>query len=258
METLQPLPAEAQPPAGSLMNRLLNVFAAPGDVFEEIKSAKTSTANWLVPVLLGCLVGIIYSVVVFSQDNIMQSIRETQEQAIRSKLQKSVDAGKMSKEQVDQAVEMTQRFSGPTLMKVFGSFGAVIFNFGMVFFAGLVVWLVGAKAFRGQFSYMKAVETAGLAGVINVLGGLIAMLLAVMMGNMAMTPGPVLLVHEFNPANKLHVLLSQINLVMLWYLAVLALGLARLSRVSFSKAAAWLFCIWAGFVALAVLPGWGR
>jgi hypothetical protein len=79
-----------------------------------------------------------------------------------------------------------------------------------------------------------------------------------MMGNMAMTPGPVLLVHEFNPANKLHVLLSQINLVMLWYLAVLALGLARLSRVSFSKAAAWLFCIWAGFVALAVLPGWGR
>lgn len=258
METLQPLPSESQPAAGSLMSRLLNVFAAPAEVFDEIKSAKSSAANWLVPVLLGCLVGIIYSVVVFSQDNIMQSIREAQEQAIRGKFQKSVDAGKMSKEQVDQAVEMTQRFSGPTLMKVFGSFGAVVFNFGMVFLAGLVVWLVGAKAFKGQFNYMKAVETAGLAGMINVLGGLIAIPLAVMMGNMAMTPGPVLLVHEFNPANKLHILLSQINLVMLWYLAVLALGLARLSRVSFGKAAVCLFFIWAAFVALAVLPGWGR
>ena len=34
---------------------------------------------------------------------------------------------------------------------------------------------------------------------------------------------------DFNPADKVHVLLSQMNLVMLWYVAVVALALAKLS-----------------------------
>ena len=54
-----PLPVEeVQRPASSLASRLLNVFAAPGDVFEEIRTGTPSTANWLVPLLLACLLGV--------------------------------------------------------------------------------------------------------------------------------------------------------------------------------------------------------
>ena len=67
-------------------------------------------------------------------------------------------------------------------------------------------------------------EVAGLAGTINILGGIVAMLLAVVMGNMAMTPGPVLLVHEFDPANKLHVFLGTVKRV---YALVYRLVVAR-------------------------------
>ena len=84
------------------------------------------------------------------------------------------------------------------------------------------------------------------------------LLLAVVMGNMAMTPGPVLRVHEFDPANKLHVLLGQLNVFMLWYIALLSLGLAKLGRVAYGRAAFWLFGVWAVLVAAMVLPGWGR
>jgi len=258
MDSPPTLLAPAQPPASSLSNRLLNVFAAPGDVFDELKTTQSCVANWLVPVCLGCLMGIIYALVVFSQDNIIHSMQEMQEQSIRSRFQKQVEAGKMSQEQVDQAVEMARRFSGPTMMKIFGSVGAVFFNFGMLHFVGLLVWLLGTKVFNGQFGYMKAVEAAGLAGVIHVLGGVIGMLLALVMGNIAMTPGPVLLVREFNPADKVHVLLSQMNLVMLWYVAVVALALAKLSGASFGRSAAWLFTIWAAIVLLFTVPGWGR
>ena len=38
--------------AMSLAARLLNVFATPGDVFDDVKVAPASTANWLVPALL--------------------------------------------------------------------------------------------------------------------------------------------------------------------------------------------------------------
>jgi len=250
-----PLPVEeVQRPASSLAGRLLNVFAAPGDVFDEIKTSTPSTANWLVALLLTCLVGIGYVFAVFSQESILQSMRETQENA----MQKQVDAGKLTQQQADQRLELAQQFAGPTMIKVFGSVGVVVVNLVMLFFVALVVWLVGKLVFNGGFSYLKAMEVAGLAGTINILGGIVAMLLAVVMGNMAMTPGPVLLVHEFDPANKLHVFLGQLNVFMLWYIALLSLGLAKLGRVAYGRAAFWLFGVWAVLVAAMVLPGWGR
>lgn len=251
----QPLPMEElQRPASSLTSRLLNVFTAPGDVFEEIRTSTPSTANWLVPVLLACLVGVGYAFAVFSQESILQSLRETQEKA----MQQRVDTGKMTRQQADQALSVSEQFMGPTMMKVFGSVGAVVANCVMFFLVALVIWLLGRWAFKARFPYLKAMEVAGLAGTINILGGIVAMLLAVVMGNMAMTPGPVLLVHEFDPANKLHVFLGQLNVFMLWYIALLSLGLAKLCRVAYGKAAIGLFGVWAVLVAVMVLPGWGR
>jgi len=59
--TPTPLPvADVQQPASSLGGRLVNMFAAPGDVFEEIRTSTPSSANWLVPLLLSCLVGVGY------------------------------------------------------------------------------------------------------------------------------------------------------------------------------------------------------
>jgi hypothetical protein len=249
METPPAIPAAGQRPSSSLIGRLFNVFAGPGDVFEELRTGKPVVANWLAPLLLACLTGVIYSFVVFSQDNILHSIREAQEQ----QLQKQVAAGKMTRQQADQALEMMQRFGGPTIMKIFGSIGAVVVNVVMLFLGALVIWLLGRWCFKSQFSYMQSLEATGLAGMINVLGGIVMMLLAVMMGSMAMTPGPVLLVHEFDPANKVHRLLGQLNLITIWYIGVLALGLSKLGRVSYGNAAVWLFGIWATLVALFTL-----
>jgi hypothetical protein len=250
-----PVPVEAvQRPPSSLIGRLLNVYAAPGDVFDEIRTSTPSTGNWLVPLLLTCLVGVIYSFAVFSQETILHSMREAQEKA----MQQRVDAGKMTKQQADQALAVSERFMGPTLMKVFGSVGAVVANCVMLFLAALILWLLGRWAFKTRFPYVKAMEVAGLAGTINILGGIVAMLLAVVMGNIAMSPGPVLLVHEFDPANKVHVFLSQLNVFLLWYIALLSLGLAKLCQTAFGKTAIWLFGLWAALVAVIVLPGWGR
>ena len=101
-----PLPVEeVQRPASSLAGRLLNVFAAPGDVFDEIRTSTPSTANWLVPLLLTCLVGIGYVFAVFSQESILQSMRETQEKT----MQKQVDARKLTQQQADQRLELAQQ-----------------------------------------------------------------------------------------------------------------------------------------------------
>ena len=56
------------------------------------------------------------------------------------------------------------------------------------------------------------------------------------MGNLYAAPGLVLLVKDFDPQNTVHGLL-----------AVRAIGLARISGASFTKAALWVFGIWAGY-----------
>ncbi len=233
---------------------MLNVFATPGDVFEEVKAGKPSTANWLVPLLLSCLAAVIFVCVVFSQETILRPMREAQEKSV----QKQIDAGRMSKEQGQQTIDAMEKFISPAFLKIAGSIGAVLSSFALLFLIALVIWLLGTKGLKGQFSYLQAVEMTSLAGMINVLGVMIAMLLAVAMGSLAMTPGPALLIHDFDPASRLHRLLGQLNITVLWYVGVLALGLAKLSGVSFARAAWWAFGIWAAIVALAVLPGWGR
>src|SRR5437867_12676706 len=83
----------------SLLGRLANVYAAPGEVFDEIKSAPASVTNWLVPVLLGCLVGVIYTLVAFSQESVLHSLRETQEAHVGQPLQKKLEAGRSWREE---------------------------------------------------------------------------------------------------------------------------------------------------------------
>ena len=109
------LPAPAAPKM-SLAARLMNVFAIPGDVFEEVKASRPCTANWLVPVIITCLVSAISALIVLSQPAILQKMREQQAQAC----ERQVKDGKMTQQQADQALDVVEKFSGPTMMRAVG------------------------------------------------------------------------------------------------------------------------------------------
>ena len=237
----QPSNELSAPGSLSLTSRLTNVFVSPSEVFDAVKTGKPNNANWLVPLCLSCLVGVLFSLVVFSEDTILHAMREAQERPI----QKQVASGKMTREQADKALEVMEKFRGPTVMKIMGSIGAVVTNVFMMFFVALILWLLGKVLFKGHLTYMQAVETNGLATMINVVGGIITMLVVVNTGNLMITPGPALLIGEFSDKNLVHLSLTAINLVTLWYIAVLAIGLARLSGASLVKATLCLFGLWA-------------
>lgn len=236
-----PLVGNSPAPSMSLVSRLTNVFVSPTEVFDEIKISRPKPANWLVPLTLAIIAGIAYTLVVFSQPGVIQRMQDAQE----AKFQQMVTKGKMTQAQADQTLATVQKFIGPTFLKISGSFGTIAVNFAILFFGAFILWLIGTKAFHGNFLYMQAVESVAAAAMINVLGTIVALLLAVIYGNMSMTPGPVLLVSHFDPTNKFHLMLAALNVFMLWYLGVLSIALARLSGASFAKAAAWLYGIWA-------------
>jgi hypothetical protein len=249
-------------PAMSLGGLLGNIFVSPSEVFDEIKIRPPSMANWLVPTVIGIVVGMIFTLVVFSQPAILQSMREAPVKSIEAK----VAQGKMTRQQADQQIAAMEpildKFMTPEIFKVVGILSAIVVQPCMLFFFALVFWLVGTYAFKGSFEYMKAVEAVGLSTMISIPGAIIYMFLAVIYGSLYMTPGPVLLLSQFDPANPLHVLLQSLNLMFVWYLAVMSIALARLSGTSFAKAACWGFGLWGlllaaklGFVILTAYLG---
>jgi len=242
----------------SLGSRLVNVYVSPAEVFDEIKASPPNAANWWVPLALVISTWIVYWMIVFSQPGIIQGMREVQEK----NMQAQVDAGKITRQQADQAEEVIDKVMGPTFMKVMGILRALLVSPAALFFTALIVWLVGVKVFHGAFSYMRAVEAAGLASMISIVEVIVRLLLVVIYVNPSITPSPALLVSHFDQTNKLHIFLALLDLGSLWYVGVMAVGLSRLSGASFLKSALWGYGIWAimtgvifGFVVVAMMFG---
>ena len=240
--TPEPQPETPPSPTMSLGGRLLNVFATPGDVFQEVKTARVSAANWLAPALILIAVSWVSSWLIFSQDSIKHQLSEITDQAIQKQIEKS----HMSEQQAEQSRAIGEKWAG-IMAKVAAVLVPVFGGFVTPFFWGLILWLVGAKVFKGDFPFMKAVEVVGLVNMVSVLDVIVRTLLIIGLGNLYAAPGLVLLVKDFDPQNTVHGLLALVNVTTFWVLALRAIGLARISSVSFTKAALWVFGIWAAY-----------
>ena len=250
----EPQPVAPAAPVTSLAGRLLNVIAAPGDVFTEIKAAPPSISNWLVPVLIFAVVGVISVSIMFAQPAIRQTVRDQQVKA----LDKQVQQGKMTQAQEDQALQVMDKFMGPTMLAVFGSFGAIANSFISVFWWALVLWLCGRWLLKARFDYLKAVEVAGLSSIIVALGMVIGTLLCVIFGRLNAGPSLALLVSDFDLSNRVHLLLGAANAIYFWHTAVLAIGLAKVSGASTARAMLVVFAYWVLIELLLIAAGLGQ
>jgi hypothetical protein len=222
--------ATPKAPGMSLMARLMNIFAGPGEVFDDIKTSAPTATNWLVPAVLFALVGVISCIVMFSQPAIVQQIREQQ----AKKMEEMAKAKNMSQADADKMTAAAEKLMGPTTLKIIGSVVITIVGFVRVLWWGLLLWLVG-KILKKPFGYAKSLEMFGLASMVTVLGGVVTILIAVMLGRIVATLSLVLLVKDFDIDRKTHLLLGTVNLFYFWQVGVLSVGVAKLSGVTFMR-----------------------
>jgi hypothetical protein len=222
----------------SLPARLFNVYAAPGEVFESGRSSPPTHVNWLVPTMLSALLGVVFSLVVLGQPDIANSAFAAQEKA----LQKRVDAGKLTQQQADQQIAVMRKMV--PVMKYFGMAGALFGTVASLLVISGLVWVLTAKILKGDVSFLKTLELVGLAGMIPVAGGLIAMLVVLLKGDINSGANLGLLVGTLDPRNVVHQILAAVNLPTLWHNAVLSIGVSKLSGQSVLKSAAWVFGFW--------------
>ena len=231
----------SSPARMSLFARLLNVFAIPGEVFDDVKSGGNTVMNWLAPAILIILIGWIGSTIVFSQESIRQKINELTDKGIEQQIAK----GKMTEAQAEQA-----RNIGAISVKVSIYAGPVVMAILTPFWWGFLIWLAGAVFLKQNVGFMQSVEVAGLSNMIMALDALVRTLMIILTGNLFAAPSLIMLVKDYDPQNPIHNLLALGNLMLLWLLCVRSVGLARLANVTFSKAATFVFGFWAAYTGL--------
>ena len=245
----EPLPVRETPPdapqprAMSFAARLLNVFAIPGEVFEGVRASRFCVGNWLLPAVLSALVGVFTVIVIFSQPGIQRQVRERVEQQAKA-LEAQVKAGKVTQADANQVQALTRRFADPATLKILGSLAVVLISVARVFWWAFILWLLGRLFLKVQFGYLKTLEVAGLALMISVLGGVVTLLLTVNLSRMFATPSLALAVPDFDATRKGHLMLGAANVFSFWLVGVLSVGLAKLARVPFLRAAWFVFAAW--------------
>jgi hypothetical protein len=234
----------------SLAARLLNVFAIPGQVFAELKTSPFAASNWLVPAICSAMVGVVSVFILLSQPAIQKEFRDKQTKLI----QDQVKAGKMT----TQEQSLAEKITGPTVLKLVGAIGAVLGSFLGVLWWGFVLWWLSTRMLKVQVSFAKTLEVAGLSMMINVLGGLVALLLMVKLGRTEATPSLALVIKDFDVTRKGHLFAAAANVFSFWIVGVRSIGLAKLADVPYLRAAWLVVTFWLLEQSVFVLSGLGQ
>jgi hypothetical protein len=248
-ETEQQQQLPPQRPPMSIAARLLNVFAIPGEVFDEVKAARTKVSNWLVPVFLSAVIGALSVSIAFAQPAVQQQLREQQTRV----LDKQVKAGSITQADADKLLATLERAQGPLMTA-----GVVALSFLRIFWWALILLLLGRWFFRASFGYAKALEVAGLALMISVLGSVVSLLLTVNLARLFATPSLALAVHDFDTTRKSHVFLGAANVFAFWQISVIAVGLAKLAGAPFFRAVMLVLACWLLQESVLIMLGFGQ
>lgn len=251
----EPLPVEEKPPeipeprATSLLARMFNVFAVPGQVFDEVKATPVRIGNWLVPTLLWAIVAIAAALVVLAQPEIEGKLKEN----FSKTFDKQVQAGKMTEADAAKGKQAFEILKTPAVVGM-----VIVLSFVRLFWWAFILWLFGLMFLRSRFNYMKGLEVAGLAIMISVLGVIVALLLTVDLGPIFSGQRATLVVGEAALNRRSKLIGGAANVFSLWMLTVMSVGLSRIAGVPFLRAAWLVFAWWLMQQAFFLLLGFGQ
>jgi hypothetical protein len=215
---------ETLPNPSSLFTRISNVFASPGEVFSELAVQPVQTSSWMIPLLLMIIMMMGTTLFMFSNETLRNQAMEKQHQAI----QKMVDEGKLTQEQADQ---QEQLIAGSKLVTIFAAGGALGMAVVIFFVIPFVLWICAKLFLHFGGGYLKIVEMYGLSSIIGFLGGIVTALMMNIFGTMYASPGAWLaIMQSYNPQNFVHTIISAINVFSLWQVAIVGIGLAKVSK----------------------------
>ena len=205
------------------MAKLLNMFVSPGDVFDELLAEPIRPAAWIVPTLL----------VAFA--SLFLLFASTTPEQTSAAVRRLIEAGGISS--ADTTAVTSQWFPISAIIICFSALVGTLWS-------AVILWGIGRIFLKVVVPFSKALEVAGLTGMILALGTVVTALLILASGDPTVRPAISLLANGLNQGNTLRAVLDIFNPFYLWSTAVLAIGLSRLAAVSLKESAFWAFGYW--------------
>src|SRR5437867_8820713 len=167
----------------TLTQKLLNIFASPGDVFEEVAVSPPTAVCWLVPMLFVCLTAIISLRVMPASEWGAAQVRQLAEPDTSA----SSDIGKPVRH--DSAVAI--------LTVAASAIAGTLWSTS-------VLWLIGRVFLKTRFSFFKTLEVVALTAMILGLGTIVTVLLGLATGDASIRPALSLFAGQVYAGARLH------------------------------------------------------
>jgi hypothetical protein len=239
----------------SLSDAMTGVFTEPSPTFEGVKNSK-KRSYWVVPTIILIIFTLVASFLVLNDEELYSEIKTMQKEAAMKRMEERVKEGKMTQEQMNEAMERTEKFmdkSSPFFL-ISAIAGPIIGTFVVLFFRGLVLW--GAvKILKGTASYMLVVCVVALTGLIDVISTVVNTVLSIIMGRLSVNIGPALFATKDTVGETAAKFLAHFDLFNFWYLIVLGIGLGVVSNLKNSKTIPAVFVLWLVWIVIASFTG---
>jgi len=238
----------------SFSDKLVGIFSSPGEVYENVRQTPPTSSNWVVPVLILIVLGLIMAYVITTNPTLSDQMSRIASEQMEKGLQKQIAAGKITAEQANQQRDAMQSFGtkGPI---IFSYVSAVLGPFVLVFIPGLVYWLLGKWVMKASVPFMKVAEVVGLTLFIAALEAIVTVILQIGMNSLFASPSLAIFISNFSMENTMHTLASKINIFTFWELIVVSIGLAKIFMKDMPKVLVLVFALWVLWTVITVFGG---
>jgi len=241
METPDGIPETDQ--RMSFLDKLTNLFASPGALFENVRQTGPTNSNWLAPWLIFVTVSIATSQLMLTSPSLSNQLEVMLKKQLSTPMEDAIKEGKITQEQADQQVEQYAK-PGSAWFTMLSMGGVLTGSIVVLFALALFYNLLGRSVMNATVPYLKVVEVVGLTFLISSLERIVTTSLMFVTDSINASPSLVLFLSGIDLENKFHVALSKINLFTFWDLTITSFGLSTLFQRDFPKVFVLIFALW--------------
>ncbi len=227
------------PPAKSVVARLIGVFFSPGATFADI----AQYPNFIAPLVLAIVASVAVTETMLAKIGM--------ERIVRTSIERSNRASSMSPEQMDQAIQQGAKI-GAIVAHVLGALGPGIF---LLILAGIGI-LILVPIFGAKTNFKTVFSVTCYADMPAVLGALITIPVMLFGDPETFNPqtpmpsNPAFFLDQQTTSKALYAFASSVDIFTIWLLIVLSIGLSAASAHKVKTRSVFLvyFGLWALWV----------
>jgi hypothetical protein len=238
----------------SFLDKVVNFFGSPAELFENVRDTGPTNSNWLLPWIIYVVIALVAGQLVLSNASLSSQLERTIRTQFDKSMEEAIAEGTITREQADEQFEQFGK-PGSTWFMLLSTGGTLLGSLVVLFALSLFFHLLGKSTMGAAAPYMKVVEVVGLTFLLGSLEHLVTTALMFATDSIHASPSLALGVSEVDPENKLHLTLSKLNIFTFWDIAVTSLGLSKIFQRDFPKVLVLVGALWVLWSLFSILTG---